>query len=139
MAVDYTSTLQVLLDLQAISETMSGDRAFRSPDKFTRRRDTLSELKANNLPPKCISVNGGLKIFCQNVNSLMKHLDEIRILVDERNHISYVLMKQRLTAVLQMTILTLRIMHIIVKIGTALVVVLLFMSKHPLGSKNVLI
>ena len=84
MAVDYTSTLQVLLDLQAISETISGDRAFRSPDKFTRRGDTLSELKANNLPPKYISISGGLKIFCLNVNSLMKHLDEIRILVDEK-------------------------------------------------------
>ena len=44
----------------------------------------LSELKANNnLSPKCISVRGGLKIFCLNVSSLMKHLDEIRILVDE--------------------------------------------------------
>ena len=84
MAVDYTSTLQVLLDLQAISETISGDRAFRSPDKFAGRGDMLSELKANNLPPKCISISGGLKIFCLNVNSLMKYLDEIRILVDEK-------------------------------------------------------
>ena len=90
MAVDYTSTLQVLLDLQAISETISGDRAFRSPDKFIRRGDTLSELKASNLPPKCISVSGGLKIFCLNVNSLMKHLDKIRISVDEKKpHILY--------------------------------------------------
>ena len=44
----------------------------------------LSELKANNLPSKCISVSGGLKIFCLNVNSLMKHLDEIKIFVNEK-------------------------------------------------------
>ena len=44
----------------------------------------LSELKAKNLPPKCISVSVGLKIFCLNVNSLVKHLDEIRFLVDEK-------------------------------------------------------
>ena len=84
MAVDYTSTLQVLLDLQAISGTISGVRGFRSPDKFTRRRDMLSELKPNNLSTKCISISDGLKISCLNGNSLMKHLDEIRILVDEK-------------------------------------------------------
>ena len=57
MEVDYTSTLQVLLHLQAISETISGDRAFRSPDKFTKRGDTLPELKVNKLPPKCLSAS----------------------------------------------------------------------------------
>ena len=76
--------IELELDLQAISETISGDRALRNPDKFTRRGDTPSELKANNLPPRCISISGGLKIFCLDVNSLMKHLDEISILVDEK-------------------------------------------------------
>ena len=29
-------------------------------------------------------IRGGLKIFCLNINGLLKHLDEIRILVDEK-------------------------------------------------------
>ena len=48
---------------------------FRRPSDFKVKRSNTDER----------SLKGGLKIYCFNINSLLKHSDELRIMPDENN------------------------------------------------------
>ena len=47
------------------------------------RRPSDSKIKRSNTIERALK--GGLKIYCMNLSSLLKHLDELRIMVDENN------------------------------------------------------
>ena len=47
------------------------------------RRPTDSKIKRSNTIERVLK--GGLKIYCLNFNSLLKHSDELRIMADENN------------------------------------------------------
>ena len=47
------------------------------------RRPSDSKIKRSNTVERALK--GGLKIHCLTINSLLKHLDELRIMVDENN------------------------------------------------------
>ena len=47
------------------------------------RRPSVSKSKTSNTVER--TSRGGLKIYCLNINSLLKHLDELRIMANENN------------------------------------------------------
>ena len=47
------------------------------------RRPTDFKIKRSNTIERALK--GGLKIYCLNINSLLKHSDELRIMADENN------------------------------------------------------
>ena len=49
----------------------------------TFRRPSDSKSKRSNTIERALK--GDLKIYCLNINSLLKHLDELRIMADENN------------------------------------------------------
>ena len=51
------------------------------------RRPSDSKIKRSNTAGRALK--GDLNIYCLNINSLLKHLDELRIMADENNPHGY--------------------------------------------------
>ena len=73
-----------LPNLQATLERISGSIVVKTANRSTGMGTSDSGLRPETPSRRNEPIRGGLKIFCLNINGLLRHLDEIRILVDEK-------------------------------------------------------
>ena len=70
--------------MQATLESISESIVFKTANRSTGMGTSDSGLRPETPSRRNEPIRGGLKIFCLNINGLLRHLDEIRILVDEK-------------------------------------------------------